>query len=790
MLSIIAIVDFICLDFLPEENRLDHLIQGIVIFVIVFVNIGLATLQELKAEKALEALQKSSSPVAKVIRDGKQQIIATKDLVVGDIVLLEEGCIVPADLRLYETNSLKIDESALTGESLSVEKDATKNIDEKTALGDRVNYAFSSTIVTYGSGIGIVCAIGLKTEIGKIAVLLRTSNKNKDLPPLKKKINNLTKILTIFAFSLLALMIVLNIVLYFAHIYPDFFNLGIIPPYKFWVELDTIVATVALAISLVPVALPVTTTVVLSVSVSKMAKKNALCKELTIVETIGNATVICTDKTGTLTLNKMTVTDICDYDDIVKEATKNPSQMLKEFRRYKHLLAVCMFCNNAEIDSNDKSKFIGDPTEAALIVLGENVDFGINKTRNKYKRVYEQPFDSDRKRMTTVYKTKRGYISFTKGSAESILELCSMIQTKTGVRKITQKDKNLIKTYLDKLSSKALRVLGMASSEFKDAPKKDSNYETSMTFMGLVGMIDPPRPEVFGAVKSCHDAGVRVAMITGDHQITALAIAHNLGIVEENDNTTLTGIQIDSLNDEQLQVAVKSCSVYARVSPDNKLRIVKAFKNNNEIVGMTGDGTNDAPALKEANVGIAMGISGTDVAKGAAGILLLDDNFTTIKTAINDGRIITRNIRNVISFILSTNLATALFIFIFTYVFGINPINITQRLLLDLVTDTLPCIFIGLNANDFGVMKDKANKNAKLLDKSLLVEVLINSLAIFVTVSSVFLISYFGFNVKNESTMNIFCFISLSLSRLLLSLTYVSKKESVFSNQGKIYSSL
>jgi Ca2+-transporting ATPase len=476
-------------------------------------------------------------------------------------------------------------------------------------------------------------------------------------------------------------------------------------------------------------------------SVKEMAKKNALCKSLTIVETIGNANVICSDKTGTLTLNKMTVTELGDFDDIISKKTKNVEQAKEDLPRYKHLISICMFCNNADIDFENNNSEVGDPTEIALLYLGQKTELDISRTRDKYKRIFEQPFDSDRKRMTTVYKTKYSYTSFTKGAAESILELCDRIQTKDGVREITTQDKIIIKEFLNLLSQKALRVLGLASKNFVDEPKKGDNYETSMIFEGFVGMIDPPRKEVYDAISTCHEAGVKVAMITGDHQITALAIAKELGIVNQNDNMTLTGIEIDSMSDEQLRNVVKKCCVFARVSPDNKLRIVRAFKANNEITAMTGDGTNDAPALKAADIGIAMGKGGTDVAKGAADILLLDDNFSTIKSAINDGRKITRNIKNVISFIMATNLATALFIFVFTYVFAIDPMIVTQRLLLDLVTDTLPCICIGLNTNNFGLMNKVPKKGEKLFDKAMIIEIILNTLFIFISVSVCFLIS-------------------------------------------------
>jgi len=792
MLGILAIVDFVMIPFLEKDMQSDHIVQGAVLLVIVVINIGLATFQEAKANSALEALQKASSPVAKVLRDGKVQTILSKELVVGDIVYLEDGVIVPADLRLFETNSLKIEEAALTGESLPVTKDSSKESSASTPIGDRANCAFSSTIVNYGSGIGIVSSIGMNTEVGKIAKLLNTSSKNKDLPPLKKKINKLTKVLTIVCFILLALMMILNFVFYMTDYYPSFSFIS--DDYKFWINLETIINSVALAVSLIPVALPVTTTVIFSISVSRMAKKNALCKELTVVETLGNASVICSDKTGTLTLNKMTVTAVADYNDIADDEAKTPVNAKKDIKRYKHLICAGMFCNNAEIDPKNKDMVIGDPTEAALLHLGEATDLDVSKTRNKYERVYEQPFDSVRKRMTTVYKTKKGYVSFTKGAAESMLDLCDFIETQHGPRAITAKDKEMIKDFLNKLSAKALRVLGMASCEFKDAPTKDSNYEANMTFLGVVGMIDPPRKEVAGAIKSCHNAGVNVCMITGDHQITALAIARELGIVHEHETKTMTGPEIDALNDKQLENAVKDCHVYARVSPDNKLRIVKAFKSLGFVTGMTGDGTNDAPALKEANIGIAMGVTGTDVAKGAASVILLDDNFSTIETAICDGRKITRNIRNVISFILSTNLATALFIFLFTYLYGTNPITITQRLLLDLVTDTLPCIFIGLNGNTIGLMNKRGKNDDKLFDKHMLVEILLNAACIFISTTAVFLFCGYGLGLSEipaqspyKDLMDACCFIALSLSRILLSFTYISKKESLFSSKGKAY---
>jgi Ca2+-transporting ATPase len=523
-----------------------------------------------------------------------------------------------------------------------------------------------------------------------------------------------------------------------------------------------------------------------------MAKKNALCKDLTVVETIGNATVICSDKTGTLTLNKMTVTAVATLNDIIAGEEKTPEEIKEDFIDYKHIISCGMFCNNAELDGDG---FIGDPTEAALLVLGSKTALDVDKTRNAYKRNFEQPFDSVRKMMSTVYKTKKGYVCFTKGAAEALLDRCNKIEIGREVREISEEDKVLIKAFIEKMSAKALRVLGLASKVITNEPQPNEDLEFDMTFLGLVGMIDPPREEVFDAIETCHNAGVKVAMITGDHQITALAIAQNLGIIGKEDNTVILGTQIDQMDEEQLQVAVKNCCVYARVSPDNKLRIVKAFKNNGEITGMTGDGTNDAPALKEANIGIAMGISGTDVAKGAASILLLDDNFTTIKTAINDGRVISRNIKNVINFILSTNFATALFVFLYTYVFGMNPINITQRLLLDLVTDTLPCIFIGLNINNVGIMSKRSNKNDKLLDKNLIIDVLINTFSIFIAVSAVFLTAFLVIkptkgDTETENLVCCYSFIALSLSRLLLAFNYVSREQSIFSKEGRVYKTL
>ncbi|GMO16232.1 MAG: cation-translocating P-type ATPase [Mycoplasmoidaceae bacterium] len=793
MLLIIAIVDFATAPILGDK-AMSHIIQGVVIFTIVFVNMLLAVLQEIKAAKAMDALIRNFTPTTKVMRDGKVQTVLTKNLVVGDIVYLEDGVIVPADLMLIETNSLKIDEGALTGESLPVEKDATVTTNEKTPIGDKVNFAFSSTIVTYGSGMGVVYATGMNTQIGKIATSIATSSKHKDLPPLKRKINSLVRILTYVAITLLVVMMVMNVILYVSKTYPN----AIHGDYKFWLDLDTIISVVALAIALVPVALPVTTTIVLSISVSKMAKKNVLCKELTIVETLGNASIICSDKTGTLTLNKMTVTAVSDFHDIEKGRYRTVQEVRQNFQWYKHIVAIGMFCNNAISEPDNPGKYIGDPTEAALIVLGDETELDMSKTRDAYKRVFEQPFDSTRKLMTTVYRTKKGFVAYTKGAAEMLLDLCSQIETKEGIRKITENDKELIRKFLNTLSSKALRVLGMASRYLEKEPVKGENLENDLVFKGLVGMIDPPRQEAYDAIRICHEAGVKVAMITGDHQITALAIAHELKIIPEDNNITLVGTQIDSMSDQQLQIAVKDCCVFARVSPENKLRIVQTFKKLGGITAMTGDGTNDAPALKEADIGIAMGITGTDVAKGAASVLLLDDNFATIKTAINDGRVITRNIKNVINFILSTNFGTALFIVLFTYIFGFNAITITQRLLLDLVTDTLPCIFIGMNLNDSGIMKGRNKSGQKLLDKELFIDVLINTFSIFITQCAIFFISASALgiwpgsngveNLRDE--IDVLCFITLSLSRIFLSITYVSKEHSIFSKPGKIYNKL
>jgi Ca2+-transporting ATPase len=473
----------------------------------------------------------------------------------------------------------------------------------------------------------------------------------------------------------------------------------------------------------------------------QLSKKNIICKFPEIMDTVGDLSIICTDKTGTLTTNLMTVVAVADYNDICEKKNKEIEEIRKDLNRYKHLISIGMFCNNAEINTLD-SKCIGDPTEGALLHLGEKTELSIEKTRNKYKRVFEQPFDSNRKMMTTVYQTKKGYTSFTKGAAESILNFCDHIQTNNGIRKITDKDKKIIIDYLENMSSQALRVLGLASTNFTKIPNKNSNYEYSMTFKGLVGMIDPPKKNASKTINILKNAGISVAMITGDHPITALAIARNIGITNKDDSNILTNTEIDAISDKQLEAIIPNTHVFARISPENKLRIVKAFKKDN-IVAMIGDGTNDAPSLKEADAGIAMAGIGTDVAKDAASILLLDDKFETLSTVINEGRKISRNIKNVVSFILSTNIATWLLVLLTTYIFSINVLNISQRLLLDLATDMLPCIYIGLNGNNLDLMKKRNKKNndhTSFFNKSLVYITIVNTLFILISILTVFFI--------------------------------------------------
>lgn len=719
-------------------------VEGLVILVIIIINTIISIIQEKKAADAVAALKNLNAPHAIVIRSNVAHTILTKELVVGDIVLLEAGSIVPADLRLIKDNALTIDESALTGESIPVVKDANLTLAEGIPLGDRLNMAYSSTIVTYGTGMGVVVATGMDTEVGKIAGMLEGTDDNDT--PLKRKLGFVGTVLSIAGIIIAVIIFILGLL--------------------YGKDLTTILMiAISLAIAVIPEGLPATATIVMALGVERMAKKKALVKKLPAVETLGCASVICTDKTGTLTQNKMTVTTTLSAAELIVGKTAYEP---------KELLLASMLCNNATINNEE----VGDPTELALLHYIKKENKSLLETRSDYQRILEWPFDSKRKRMSVLYNIEGVHTSITKGAPEELLELCSYILKNGEVVKLTVEDKKTILEKCSKLSSEALRLLGFAKKEFNYLPKEDENVETELVFLGLIGMIDPPRTDVVKSIQTFKDAGIKVVMITGDHKLTAIAIGKQLGIYTEG-NIAMTGEELHALSDEQLTQMVKDVTIFARVAPEDKLRIVNAFKSNEEVVAMTGDGVNDSPALKAADIGVAMGKTGTDVAKGAADMLLLDDNFTTIEIAIREGRRVYRNIQKVIQFLLSGNIAEVLVVFLSTLFNISTPILAVHILFINLVTDTLPALGLGVDPEDEEEMKRKPVKDGSLFEKGLVIRVIFYSIII----ASATLVAYFIGTKDNYVTGTTMAFLVLCLTQIVHALNQHSATISVFSKK-------
>ena len=657
----------------------------IIIMSVCVLNAIISTVQESKAEKSLEALKKMSSPTCVVRRDGKLVELKAEELVPGDIVILEEGRTIPADLRLIEAINLKTDESSLTGESLPVEKDANIVFSDEVGVGDRVNMAYMSTPVVYGRGEGVVVYTGMKTETGKIAKLL--SESDDDTTPLQKQLAKLSKFLGILTIIIVVLIFGIQIIDLARSNGGDTGWLdGIIKNFMF---------AISLAVAAVPEGLPAVVTIVLALGVQKMVNANTIVRKLPSVETLGAVSVVCSDKTGTLTQNKMTV--VRAYVD---------GQMLSEDEivsdKCKFLSLGLSLCSNASVDDG----VYGDPTEIALVEYANKMNQHKGEMEKQYPRVDEYPFDSVRKMMSTQHDYKGKKIIFTKGAIDSILRIADSILINGEVREITAKDKEDIMAASDAMAVGALRVLGLAY-RFNDTLR-----EEKLIFVGLVGMIDPPRPECKNAVSIFNKAGITTIMITGDHKTTALAIAKELGITGE-DGEALSGEEIDALTPEELQEKVKTVHVFARVSPENKVSIVKAVKANGNIAAMTGDGVNDAPSLKNADIGIAMGITGTDVAKGAADMVLTDDNFASIEKAVEEGRGIYANIKKTVLFLLSTNIAEVITMFVivilslFTTYHLPTPLIAIHILWVNLITDSLPAVALGADKKESGIMDDK-----------------------------------------------------------------------------------
>ena len=663
-----AVISFIVV---YVEQNWGELFEPLLILLIVILNAVMGVYQEGKAEKALDALKSMSAPHARVIRDGEEQVIDAAELVPGDIIKLEAGDFVPADARLLYSAGLKSEESALTGESVPSEKDYLAEVKEDAALGDRHNMVYSGCSVSYGTATAVVTATGMDTEMGKIANLL--DNEEEGQTPLQQKLAQLGKYLGIVALVACAIIFVVGLI-------------NGIP------VLEIFMTAVSLAVSAIPEGLPAIVTIVLSIGVQRMVKKNALIRKLPAVETLGGASVICSDKTGTLTQNRMTLTKAyadgyLDPENISNNNTDNIKKLL---------MYGTLCCDGSVIFHDDEEQHIGDPTETAIVLAALKNGMSKEELNAKYPRLAEIPFDSNRKLMTTVNKIDGKNIVIVKGAFDMLQSRC------------ISGDLEAAKKFTESMSENALRVLAVAYKEINTVPETPTSdeLECGLTFMGLVGMIDPPRPEAKEAVEVCRRAGIKPVMITGDHVVTASAIAKELGILLEGDKA-ITGAELDAMTDQELDAEVENISVYARVSPENKIRIVKAWQRKGQVVSMTGDGVNDAPALKAADIGCAMGITGTDVAKGAADMTLTDDNFATIVDAVREGRGIYANIKKVVGFLLGTNIGEVITVFLAMLLWHKTPLLSMQLLWINLVTDSLPAIALGMEAVEKDVMDRK-----------------------------------------------------------------------------------
>lgn len=765
--AVVSIVMYFVQKSQGHENP-EGIPEVIAIFVVIALNTIIGVIQEKKAVGALEALKNMSAPTARVLRDGQETIIPASELVIGDVIYLEDGSIVPADVRIIDSSNLKIQEASLTGESVPVEKDADVVLAENTPIAERDNMAYSSTIVMYGNATAVVTETGMHTEVGKIATLL--SNQDDFDTPIKKKLNQVGKVLVYIGLVVSVLIFIVGLI---RHIH--------------W--LTIMMTAISLAVSVIPEGLPATSTIIMAIGVQRMAKKNALIKRLPAVESLGGATVICCDKTGTLTLNKMTVTEIALYEQFMRENTSviDDSFVAQGIKNspLKSLLYGCIFCNNASQDAEDPKKILGDPTEGALLFLANKFNCDITELKKENKRLFEQPFDSVRKRMSVIHAVDGESCVYTKGAVDELLPLCDTILTENGEIQLTDELRRTILELSNTMSAKALRVLAFAEKKVESIPtESDGNVENNLTFIGIVGMIDPPREEVIQAVETCHEAGIRVVMITGDHKITAMAIAEKLHIMQEG-NTAYTGQELDAMTDDELDKIVKDAVVFARVSPNDKLRIIQSLKRTGEIAGMTGDGVNDSPALKEADIGVAMGITGTDVAKDAADMILLDDNFTTVETAIREGRRIYNNIQKVIQFLVSGNIAEIILIFVAVCLnLSTMPIAAVHILLINLVTDALPAIALGMDPANADIMKRAPIKSKSLIDKDMYIRSSFQGIIIGVAA----LVAYFiGFYVFKEPGVTMtMTFIVIGVGQLANSLNQRSNKLSLFSRKQEV----
>lgn len=740
---------------------LNEWVEAGVIFFIVIINSIIGIIQEKKAQASLAALKTMSAPTATVIRNGSEEIVSASELVVGDLVILTNGDMVPADLRLTQSNNLKIAEASLTGESIASEKNAAAVLSPDCPLGDRKNMAYTSSIVTYGRGSGIVTKTGMNTEIGQIAGMLEDDDTSDT--PLKRKLNAVGKILTIIGLIICVLIFAIG----------AFYGRPLLPQF---------LVAISLAISIIPEGLPATATIIMALGVQRMAKEHALIKNLPAVETLGNATVICSDKTGTLTLNKMTVTHLANGDDFLNKKILKAQKAVKNNNAYKDLMYAASLCNDASLSPASPEEIIGDPTEGALIPLAQDFGYSVSSLRKEYPRLGEYPFDSIRKRMSTIHEINNEYVAYIKGALDELLPLCDSIATSNGVQKLTKTDKENILALSHKMSDQALRVLGFASRTILNLPQENENIEQHLVFLGAVGMIDPARDEVKASIKMAREAGIKTIMITGDHKNTAVAIAKNLGIYA-NGNTVISGTELNEMTDSELDQAVKSTTVFARVSPNDKLRIIQSLKRNEEVVAMTGDGVNDSPALKAANIGVAMGISGTDVAKDVSDMILLNDSFTTITAAIKEGRKVYRNIQKVIQFLLVGNIAEITTLFIATLFNWDAPLLAVHILWVNLATASLPALALGVDPASKNIMKHKPVKTGTLFERDLVWRVI--SQGIFVALMTL-LAYWIGDTFDNPIAGQTMAFCVLALSQMLRAFNQHSNTDPIWIRGNKV----
>ena len=766
-------------------------VDAVVIIAIVIVNAALGIYQEGKAEKSLEALKKMAAPSAKILRNGNVEVIPSNNVVPGDIVILETGDVIPADLRLIESSNLKVEEASLTGESVPVEKDSNITFDEDVSLGDRVNMAYSSTIVSYGRGKGVVVGTGHDTEIGKIATMIQTYDN--EPTPLQRKLNQLGKFLGI-------VVIVVCLVV---------FGLGL---YQGRDVLSMFMTSISLAVAAIPEGLAAIVTIVLALGMNRMVERNAIVKKLLSVETLGTTTYICSDKTGTLTQNEMTVVKVYTDDKIIDVSgigyepkgkftidgveVENVTGSVN----INTLLSIGTLCSDARLtETDDGYKILGDPTEGALVTLAEKAGIRQEEINQKYPRIEELPFDSDRKMMTTFHENfiPGKVVSFTKGAPDILISKSSSIYLNGEIVPFTEDLKKKVLDVNSKFSREALRVLAMAFRQYDSLPNEitTETIENNLIFVGLVGMIDPPREEAKEAIKKCKNAGIKTVMITGDYKETAFAIAKQLGMAD-HESQAMMGQELDNLTDEELREVVKEKRVYARVSPEHKVRIVDALKKNGEIAAMTGDGVNDALALKKADIGISMGITGTDVAKNTAEVILTDDNFASIVAAVEEGRIIYSNIKKFVFFLLSCNIGEVLVIFLSILLGFEVPLLPIQLLWLNLVTDSFPALALGMEKGDPEIMDiPPRDPDEPILDKDMIKALVVQSIAISAATLGAYIWGMRTYGTVNLYYARTITFATLITAELLRayssrSLNHSILKIGVFSNKTMVRSTL